>query len=70
MHTQHICRPTGDSGNGVHVKGRGIGREDRAIPSDAVEFPEHRLLDLHLLEDRLDHEIGVGRGLLFICSIE
>ena len=42
---------------------RGVGGQDRVGPHDVVEVAEDRLLDLERLDDRLDHEVGVGEVL-------
>ena len=48
------------AGDRVDVQRRCVGRENRARLHDPVERREHLLLDLHVLEHRLDHQIGVA----------
>ena len=40
---------------------RGRRGQDRAGPADLVEVLEQRLLDVELLHDGLDHQVGVGQ---------
>ena len=61
MHADHVLRPPGRGGDRVDVERRRVGREDGAGLRDAVERREHLLLDLHVLEHRLDDEIGVAQ---------
>ena len=53
--------PLGDRGDLVDVQVGGVGGEDRARLGDRVELAEHLLLDVHVLEHRLDDEIAVGQ---------
>ena len=41
---------------------RGVRRQHALRRDDLLDVGEHRLLDRHLLEDRLDHEVGVGEA--------
>jgi hypothetical protein len=59
VQAQHISRTRGAGGNRVDVEIGGVAGEDRAGFGDAVQAREHVLLDRHLLEHRLDHEIAV-----------
>ncbi len=43
---------------------RGVGRQHALRRDDRLDLGEHLLLDLDLLEDGLDDEVGVGEGLL------
>ena len=52
-----------DGGDLVHVERRGVGGEDRARLRDPVEVGEDALLEVHLLEHRLDDEVGILEGL-------
>ena len=63
MRADHVFRPPGLGGDRVDVKVGGVGGEDRAGLGDLVEPLEHALLDLHVLEHRFDHEVGVGQRL-------
>ena len=47
-------------GDGVDVLVRGVAGEERARLGDAVELAEYRLLQIHFLEHRLDHQIGLA----------
>src|SRR5690606_33647581 len=44
----------------VNVERGGVRREDRALLHNGVELCEDFLLDLHILEDCLNHEITIG----------
>ena len=44
----------------VDVEIGGVGGEDRARLGDLVELAEHLLLDVHILEHRLDDEVAIG----------
>ena len=52
-----------DGGDLVDVERRGVGGEDRARLRDPVEVGEDALLQRHLLEHRLDDEVGIGERL-------
>ena len=39
---------------------RRVRRQDRAVLAELVQRPEHLVLDLELLEHRLDHDVRVG----------
>ena len=62
------CRPMKRSGlrqalgDGAGVEVGGVGGEDRVRAAGAAEGVEDGALDGELLEDRLDHEVGVGEG--------
>ena len=53
--------PLGDRRDLGDRDGRGVGAEHRAGLADLVERAEDLVLDLDPLEDRLDHDVGVGR---------
>ena len=55
-------RPLGEAAICVDVEIRGVGGEHRARLGDRVELAEDLLLDLHVLEHRLDDEVGVLEG--------
>ncbi len=61
------CSPTTASGRDVaaaivvDVQIAGVRREDRARLGEAVELAEHLLLDRHVLEHRLDDQVGGGQ---------
>ncbi len=60
------CRPTtswralGDGGDLVDVEGGGVGGDDGAGLGDLVELGEDLLLQRHVLEHRLDDEVGLA----------
>ena len=58
----HLLRPLGGGGDLVHIQRRGVARQDRALLADRVELAEDLLLDIHLLEHRFDHDVGLGKG--------
>ena len=47
----------------AHVEARGVRGQDGLGRADLVEFFEEIRLDLLVLEDGLDHDVGVGHGL-------
>ena len=55
--------PLGDRGDLGDRDGRGVGGEHRVGLADLVQRAEHVVLDLELLEDRLDHDVRVGHRL-------
>ena len=59
VHADHVLRALGERGDLVDVERGGVGGEDRARLHHLVERLEHLLLDAHLLEHRLDHQVGV-----------
>ena len=61
VHADHALRMLGRLGDGMDRDRRGVRREDRVGPHEAVELGEHLALRLELLDDRLDHEIAVGQ---------
>ena len=71
LHGRRVEEVHTDDASGAVVGGgdlgdrqrRGVGRQDRLGRDDVVELAEHRLLDLDRLDDRLDHEVGVGEVL-------
>ena len=60
MRPEHVLRALRHGGDLVHVERRGVGGEDRAGLCDPVEVGEDALLEVHLLEHRLDDEVGVA----------
>ena len=56
----HMIGPAGDGRDLVDVEIGGVGGEDRALLGDRVELAEDLLLDLHVLEHRLDDEVAIG----------
>ena len=61
MHAEHVLGPLGLRGDRVNVEIGGVGGEDRAGLGDRIEPFEHALLQLHVLEHRFDHQVGVGQ---------
>src|SRR5512135_1263371 len=61
VRADHFLRALGDRGDRVHVERRRVAGEDRALLHGGVELPEDVLLDVHPLEHRFDHDIGVLR---------
>ncbi|MCY1303585.1 hypothetical protein D9M70_532990 [compost metagenome] len=57
----YILRASHGRRDGVHIQRRGVGRQDRARLAHLFQGAEHLLLDLQLLEDRLDHQVGLGQ---------
>src|SRR5882724_358032 len=60
VHADHAVRPLGGGGDLVHVQRGGVGGEHCPRLADLVDLREDFLLDRHLLEDSLDHDVGVG----------
>ena len=58
MHPEHILRPRCHRRNGIYIEGGGVGGKDGAGLGEPVEIPENRLLHIHFLENRLDHQIS------------
>ncbi|MNM80049.1 hypothetical protein D3C81_919990 [compost metagenome] len=56
-----VLGPAGHAGDLVDIQRRGVGGEDGARLAHPVEGAEHLLLDFQFLEDRLDHQVGVGQ---------
>ena len=60
------CRPSTSCGREVDgrdlvdVEIGGVGGEDRARLGDLVELAENLLLDVHILEHRLDDQVAIG----------
>ena len=71
LHRRGVEEVDADDAAGVGVGGgdlgdaeaRGVGGQDRLRLHDRLELAEDRLLDLDRLDDRLDHEVGVGEVL-------
>ena len=64
VHAEHASRvpPPGHGiGQMVDVEIGGVRGDDRALVACRVEGLEHLLLEGHLLEHRLDDEVGAGR---------
>ncbi len=61
MRADHILRPGCGAGDLVDVEGRGVGGEQRPRLRHPVELGEDPFLEVHLLEHRLDHDIGMRR---------
>ncbi|MCY1176226.1 hypothetical protein D9M73_164900 [compost metagenome] len=61
MQADDVLGPAGHAGDLVDVQRRGVGGEDRARLAHPVEGAEHLLFDFQFLEDRLDHQVGVGQ---------
>ena len=61
VQADHVLRALGERGDLVDVEVRGVGGQDRTGLADFVERAEDLLLDVHVLEHRLDHEVGVGQ---------
>ena len=64
VQADHVLGALGHRGDLVDVERRGVGGEDRARLADRVELAEDVLLELHVLEHRLDHDVLVGEGAL------
>ena len=58
MHPDDRLRTFRDGGDLVDVEVRGVGGEDGSRRRDPVEIGEHLFLQVHVLEHRLDHEVG------------
>ena len=59
MHPDHVLRALGRCRDLVDVEIRRVRRQDRALFDDGVELAEHLFLDVHILVDRLDHEVAI-----------
>nr|WP_272926703.1 hypothetical protein [Streptomyces sp. SID5914] len=59
MHAEDIPGAPGDRGDRIDVEGRGVRRQNRAGFRHFIEPGEHRTLDVHVLEGRLDDQIAV-----------
>ena len=62
MQSDDVLRPRRLRRYRVDVEVGSIGGEDRALFDDAVEIAKQAALDLHILEHRLDDQIGLGQG--------
>ena len=60
MRPEHVLRPRRRPRDLVDIEGRGVGGEHRARLCQAVEIGKDPLFEVHLLEHRLDHDIGRG----------
>ena len=60
MHADDVVRASARGRDRIDVERRGIGREHRPGAADRAEACEHLALHGHVLEHRLDHEVGVG----------
>ena len=58
MKADHVLWPLRDRSNRVDVECRGIGAENCAWLGDLVKFGKDLLFQVHILEHRLDDEIG------------
>ncbi|MNP50510.1 hypothetical protein D3C76_1447800 [compost metagenome] len=61
MQADHVLRATGHCRDSVDVKAGRIAGQNRAGFADFVQGAEYLLLDLHLLEDRLDHQVRISQ---------
>ena len=57
MEPDHIRRTVGDVSHGIEIEVRSVGRKNGVTPRDRGQAPEEILLDLQVLEHRLDDEI-------------
>ena len=60
MGPDHLLGPSGGGSNGIDVERRRVGREYRPFPHHLVKRRENLLLDRHVLEHRLDHDVRFG----------
>ncbi len=60
MQAEHAIRPFRLVGQRVDVERRGIAGENRVRLGDGVELSEDLALDVEVLEDRLDDDVGVA----------
>ena len=60
MHPDHLLGAAGSRRDLINIEIGSVGGEDGALRRDSVKFGEHLLLDIHVLEHRLDDEVGAG----------
>ena len=60
MHAHDVLGPPRLAGDFVHVEVRRIRCQQRTRLDDPVESREHLLLQLHVLEHGLDHQVAFG----------
>ena len=60
----HPVGPAGAGGEGARQIGRRVTQQDGPLRGRLVEPPENALLELQVLEDRLDHDVCVCGGVL------
>ena len=60
VHPQHLVRSRGRRGNGVHVQGGRVRRQNAVGLGRCVELREHGFLHVHVLEHGFDDQVGVG----------
>src|SRR5690606_1714226 len=59
VHADHVLRPLGGRGDLVDAERGGVGGEDSARLADLVQPGEDLLLELHILEHRLNHQVDL-----------
>jgi len=55
----HVARAVGRGGDGRDRERRGVAREDDPVVDDLIQLGEHLAFHLEVLDDRLDHEVGL-----------
>ena len=70
VHADHVLGAAGGGRDLVHVERRGVRGQDGARLHDPVEAREDLLLEVHVLEHGLDHQVAVGEGLAVGHAVE
>ena len=60
MRAYHVFRAAGHCGDLVDVEGGGVGRQDRTLLHDLVEFAENLALQIHVLKHSLDDHVDLA----------
>ena len=70
VHADDILGSAGDAADLVDVQVGGVRGQQRARPCDPVELAEDALLQFHVLEHGLDHEVALGDRVLVRAAVE
>ncbi len=70
MQPDDILRALRRIGDGIDVECRGVGRKHRSGSTHFVKFPENFFLDLEVLENRFDDEVGILEIRVIVGSLQ
>ena len=61
VHAHDVLRALGLGGDVANGQSRRVGRDDGVLWADGLHLLNDGVLDAELLEDSLDHQVGVGK---------